>query len=162
MSKPFTPTYIDKQQMRLELDLPIDPVWDAIGDTATPVALFVGGADLVTVTFRYTTGAAMLVPGGFNFKILASPQNPPVDWYQILMDDPDAIVAGADVEDWIQREQVEYYATSLDPEAVVYGPFHLHAGAEWIFVSCQENNIKNNVPGTLRVDIDLDWEDDEE
>lgn len=161
MSKPFTPTYIDKQQQRLELDLPIDPVWDAIGDAATPTALFVGGASLITLTFRYTTGATMLVPGGFNFKLLASPENPATNWYQVLLSDPDALAAGVDTENWIQREQVEYYATSLDPEAVVYGPFPLHSGTEWIFVSCQENNDKNVVPGTLRVDIDLDWEDEE-
>jgi hypothetical protein len=159
MSHPFTPTYIDKQQARLELALPATPLWDAVGDAATLLPLFVCGAQSVTITFRYTSGVDQGKLGAFDFKLLVCPNNPVVRWYQTTLYSPTMLVTGVDVDSLEQREYITYGATqAVDPETFVYGPYPLGEAAEWIFIASRESGIPL-VPGTLRVDIDLDWEE---
>lgn len=157
MTHVLTPTYIDKQQMRLELALPAAPLWDSIGDTATPLPLFVGGAKSMTITFVYW-GNKFAAGAAFDFRLFVSPENPVTNWFQTPLYDAGALAAGVDVGSAVQREYITYTATGLAaPELFVYGKIDLGGGVEWIFISSRESGDPNN-PGTLRVDIDLEWE----
>jgi hypothetical protein len=153
MPKPFTPTYIDKQQMRLALPLPAAGVWDAIGDVPTPLALFVGGAGKLTIEFTYTRGGAA---GAFDFMVLAADTNPVLRWYQLALYEPGVVATGFDTQSKIQREYITYGATDAATEYFIHGPIKLVGAVEWVAILSRESG-NAGAPGTLRTDISLGW-----
>jgi len=148
--KPFTPTYIDKQVARAAAALPAAGAWDA-----APTAIFVGGADRLTLNFQYTRGGAA---GAFDFEVLVSSLNPVVSWQQLTLYANGALAAGVDTQSRVQREYITYQATGAGAEGFVYGSIDLGGSTEWIMVAARESgNV--GAPGALQIDVSLDWED---
>lgn len=140
-TRPISPSYLDLQTARATVVLPGAGAYDA-----TPIELPCQEYDFMTLYVAYTRGDAA---GAFKMKIEVSPDTSGDTWYQSTVYDAGAVAGGSDTTSLFQREELQYCATGVAVEKVV---FHvtLDAGVQRVRIPCAEAGAVAK-PGTLGI-----------
>lgn len=145
--------WVNPVTLRASAALPAAGAWDA-----APTEQSVAGASAITLYFTYTRGAA---GGAFDWQLWASPYslaaNAPAgaqEWACESLQDLGAVVAGADVQNLVQRDYQTYTCQGAAVEAFAFGPIPL-TGVERIRVRARESGAVGS-PGTLQITAELE------
>lgn len=120
---------------------------------AAPTEMRCAGFKFVTLYIWYTRGAGN---GAVSWRMEVSPFSAGGDagltdvWARCSLYESDAVTPGTDSSSELQREVVEYEATTDDREAFVYGPIRLAGNAMRLRVPCAETGVPGT-PGTCHV-----------
>ena len=137
---PTYPAITNPVTLRTSAALPAAGAWDA-----TPLSAIVGTTSRINLYFEYTRGAA---GGAVDWKIeTALPAG--TEWYQTTIESPGIMVAGSDIQSYVQRNHRTYTSTGAAIERFVYGPIEIEA-AEQFRVVARESGVVGN-PGTFEV-----------
>jgi len=143
---------IESQQIaRATAVLIAAPGWDA-----TPLELYVNGADSAILSITYTRGAA---GGAIDFQIEVSiysiAGNAPAgaqEWVDGSAYAVGAVVAGADTASLVQDEIVTFTSQGAAVESFAFGPLELDGIVERIRIPCRESGVPGT-PGTAQITL---------
>ena len=138
-----------QQVLRASAALPAAGAWDA-----APTAIEVMGWTEITLLCAYTRGA-QAVAGSVRFKIEVSYDNAPTVWYQTTLYQAGALVAGADVNSSLQREDFLYTSTAAAIERFVYH-LELPSNVKTLRVAAREV-ASIAAPGTFAINAMLSF-----
>jgi len=137
---PIYPTISNPVTLRASAALAAAGAWDA-----APTEVIIGTTSRIMLYFEYTRGAA---GGAFDWKIeTALPAG--TDWYQTTIEAPGVMIAGADVQSFVQRNYRTYSSTAAAVERFVYGPVEIDAVEGWR-IAARESGVVGT-PGTLEI-----------
>lgn len=147
----LAPGLVAQQTVRASAALPAAGAWDA-----APTELFISGADVVTIQFGYTRGAA---GGAFDFQlqtsIYAVAANVPAgagEWADGMAYSVGVVAAGVDTASAMQAEYVVCQATGAAQEVFQFTLQALGGTVERLRIPCRESGVVGN-PGTLAIVI---------
>ena len=141
---------IESQQIaRVSAALPAAGAFDA-----TPLELFVNGADKMMLAITYTRGAA---GGAMDFQLETSIYsvvgNVPAgaeEWVDGSAHATGAVAAGVDTASLVQDEVITFTSQGAAAESFAFGPLELNGGVERIRIPCRESGVVGT-PGTAPI-----------
>lgn len=145
IDRPY-PIIANPVTMRAAAILPAAGAWDA-----APTEVACAGAEWMRFFFTYTRGAAT---GAFEYYYDGSPYAVDVagveDWFHGSLYVPGTLILCNDVMSLVQREYINYCATSANAETFIGPPIHLAGCVERLRIFCREAGVIGN-PGTVHV-----------
>lgn len=146
---PYPKGWIAPQIVRISAALAAAGAWDG-----TPLEMICAGADVLTVNFTYTRGAAN---GAFDWQLEVSPYSiaalvpaGAAEWITESQLAVGVTAAGTDTTNLVQRDLQSYEATAAAAEDFVFGLIELRGTIERYRIRARESGVVGT-PGTLQI-----------